>query len=544
MLFVDRNKASSALSKKTGRKEEIRKVLLWLAIRRLTLLPGKLKLFFRNCSKMELVSLGKEHSDMVDDRVIISQKRISNNGKDETQFLLENNTEGTNHHDDKPLSYYDLVRNNHEYRLFITSYLITNLGEWLTYIASIDFIEDQLKKSGEEQPQRSAISLLVVVRLLPNVVLACFGGTLADAQDRRNVMVVLNIAGAISALVFVLAYQVESLWLIYVATLLQQCMAGLYAPSSSAIIPMLVNGDEELKKATTLEGICWSGMTAFGAAASGFVVDIFGSRTCFLLDGLTFLISAALLAMLPGKYDVTLMADYKSEEKPSYESPWKQFTSMAKDGATYLWTSYFGPIALLKGTLALAYGSADILFVAFSEEDMTGDDPDHSNSNAKLGVLFSLMGVGCLLGPLITEPLIDLERPTTVQLSCVIGFVLSFIGYSGWSWENAPFWVICIFALIRSAGSSTTWINSTLLLQKFSDEHILGRVLAIDYALALLGEALAAYICGIFMDRLYLDAHQVSFILAIFSVMLVLIWGWYHLSGRGAGKYVPTVTGD
>jgi MFS family permease len=188
--------------------------------------------------------------------------------------------DGRNKNDRRGISYYDLVANNREYRIFITSYLIANLGEWLTYIASIDFIEtDEVSKTGTTSP--TAISLLIIVRLLPNVFLACCGGTLADAHDRRNIMVVLNFAGAACALLFVAAYQFDSVFLIYFATFLQQCIAGLYQPSSSSIIPMLVTGDDELKKATTLEGLCWSGMAAFGASASGIVVDAFGSRICF-----------------------------------------------------------------------------------------------------------------------------------------------------------------------------------------------------------------------------------------------------------------------
>jgi DHA3 family macrolide efflux protein-like MFS transporter len=184
-----------------------------------------------------------------------------------------------NHNNENDISYYRLVASNREYRIFIISYIITNLGQWLTYVATIDFIENDLSKTG--RTSRTAISMLVLLSDLPNVFLSLFGGTLADAHDRRKVMVILNIAGAICSLLFVAAYQTESIVLIYSATFLQQCIAGMYQPSSSSIIPMLVTRGEELKKATTLEGLCWSGMSAFGAVASGIVVDAFGGRACF-----------------------------------------------------------------------------------------------------------------------------------------------------------------------------------------------------------------------------------------------------------------------
>jgi MFS family permease len=248
-----------------------------------------------------------------------------------------------------------------------------------------------------------------------------------------------------------------------------------------------------------------------------------------VLDGATFLISAFLLRMIRGDYKAS-----DSEKDQHYESPWEQFKGMSRDGAQYLVSSYFGGIVLLKFTISLAYGACDVLNVAFSEMG------DHSeDNNKKLGILFALVGIGCLFGPLATEPFTDIERPTTVQLACVMGFFLSAIGYGGWSFEGAPFWSITTFALIRSAGSSIIWINSTLLLQKFSTEQMMGRVLAIDYALALLGEAAAAYLCGVLMDRADLSAYQVSFYLAILSLVLFLTWSWYHISGHGAGKYTP-----
>lgn len=70
--------------------------------------------------------------------------------------------------------------------------------------------------------------------------------------------------------------------MVYVATFLQQMLCGLYQPSAYSIIPMLVdNDDEDLQKATTLQGVGWSVMQAFGAALSGIVVDAVGIRLCF-----------------------------------------------------------------------------------------------------------------------------------------------------------------------------------------------------------------------------------------------------------------------
>jgi predicted MFS family arabinose efflux permease len=177
------------------------------------------------------------------------------------------------------ISYWKLLQSNREFRLFITSFLITHGGEWLTYIACIDFIENQLGKSNTTS--RTAISLLIACRLLPNFLLSSFGGTLADSRDRRESMIFLDICGAICALLFVVAYQLESIFLIYVMSFLQESIAGLYQPCCSSIIPLMVKNEQALKKATTLSGLAWSVMAAVGSASGGFVVAAFGIRNCF-----------------------------------------------------------------------------------------------------------------------------------------------------------------------------------------------------------------------------------------------------------------------
>jgi MFS family permease len=181
---------------------------------------------------------------------------------------------------DTSITYWRLLKKNRDYRIFITSYLITECGEWLTYMASIDFIETQMQKSNNTT-SRTSISILVAARLVPNVLLSCFGGALADSRDRRKSMIFLDICGAICALLFVVAYHLQSIHLIYITTFLQQSIAGLYHPCSSSIIPLMVTNDKALQKAITLTELAWSAMSAFASSAGGFLVSAFGARNCF-----------------------------------------------------------------------------------------------------------------------------------------------------------------------------------------------------------------------------------------------------------------------
>lgn len=247
-----------------------------------------------------------------------------------------------------------------------------------------------------------------------------------------------------------------------------------------------------------------------------------------VIDGATYLLSAAMLWMINGNFNAS------DPERKAAESICDQFRGMTIDGARYLSSSFFGALILLKASAGLSYGACDVLNVVISEHD--GDLED---SSKKLGILFSMVGVGCLIGPILTEPIVDLNRPATAQLVCLIAFVVSTVGHIGWSIKGLSFWYMSAFALIRSAGSSINWINSTLLLQKLSTPDMLGRILAVDYAMALLAEAFSAYICGVLIDQVGLSAPDgVSFVLTIVSTATTIMWAWYHFSGRGAVRFL------
>lgn len=179
------------------------------------------------------------------------------------------------------LTYFRFLQNNGKFRLYLASYITNHMGEWMTYLASIAAIEEIQIARGSAVTSQLAISLLIVIRLSPTVLLSPFGGALADRYDRRKSMIFLDILGAIVAMLFVISVKYQSIGMLYVATWIQACVGGIYEPSRSAIIPLLVQNEEELQKATTLSGISWSFIAAFGSATGGFLVTWLGMRGCF-----------------------------------------------------------------------------------------------------------------------------------------------------------------------------------------------------------------------------------------------------------------------
>jgi MFS family permease len=220
----------------------------------------------------------------------------------------------------------------------------------------------------------------------------------------------------------------------------------------------------------------------------------------------------------------------ENEEK-LFASLWKQVKGMAIDGVKYVNRAPWGSLVLLKACGGIVYGASDVLNVSFSEPNGIND----KNSPGRLGFLFACMGLGCTVGPLIADRLTNMKNPASLQKACIVALGCAALGMFGMG-SFDPFWSICIFTLVRSAGAAINWIDSSLLLQKFSSDQMMGRVLATDFSLALLAEASSAYMAGFLEDRMHLTANHTAFVMAGIGATLTLSWLIYHLCGLGAVK--------
>lgn len=210
-------------------------------------------------------------------------------------------------------------------------------GEWLTYLASITLIEKIASSppdgavvgSGDNGDNgtvvvgvNTMISILILVKLLPNVLFMPLGGVLADKYDRRTNQIVLDVASSLVVLIYLAAVQFQSIPILYLATFCQESLSGLYLPSNSAIIPLLTSSEVELEKATTLSAVTWSLVAALGSSLGGVLVATIGLRGCFAIDSVTYLVSAALLTYgVQGTFVVVAATDEEAKRGRSAKTP-------------------------------------------------------------------------------------------------------------------------------------------------------------------------------------------------------------------------------
>ena len=175
-----------------------------------------------------------------------------------------------------PLDYLLLIKRNPRYRLYLISHLCQHVGDWYIRIASLLLVERLAPNSA------TAVSIVIIVKMIPQVTMTHIGGALADSFDRRKLMILLDTLGAFTTLLFLVAIRSENLILFYIVTALRATVHSIYEPITKSIVPMIASDSkEDLKKANTLNGLAWSFMVLVGGVVAGRSSAHFGVQICY-----------------------------------------------------------------------------------------------------------------------------------------------------------------------------------------------------------------------------------------------------------------------
>ena len=160
------------------------------------------------------------------------------------------------------------------------------MGDWFDTIALYTIILN-LTGSGRD------VGLLLVARFVPSFFFGPISGVVADRFSRRTIMIVSDILRAVVVLGFLFVRRADQLWIIYVLTVLQLALSTFFEPAKTAAVPSIVT-DRELVAANAISSVTWSIMLTLGAAIGGVITGWFGTNAAFILDALSYVLSAVL----------------------------------------------------------------------------------------------------------------------------------------------------------------------------------------------------------------------------------------------------------
>jgi MFS family permease len=294
--------------------------------------------------------------------------------------------------------------------------------------------------------------------------------------DRRKLMVITDLSRAVLCLGFLFVGSTDTLWIAFIILGAISGLAAIFDPAASAAVPNLVD-NEDLATANSLAGSAWGTMLAVGAAIGGLVVATMGRDVAFVADAASFAASAALLWGIRRSFS----EERSHEEHPGVLEATRETIRYAREDHRVL--------AFLSVKAGFGIAGGVIVLVSFYATNVfhAGD--------VGIGVLMAARGVGALVGPFVGRWYAGSDDR---RLFPAIGIALVVFGVSYAALGFAPSLLLGAVAICCAhLGGGTQWALSTYGLQKTTQDHIRGRVFAVDYALITLSFTFSSLIAGV-----------------------------------------------
>ncbi len=330
--------------------------------------------------------------------------------------------------------------------------LVSQLGDWFNTVAVYALLYEITSSA-------TAVAGMMVVQFLPIAVVGPMAGVIVDRFDRRKIMIGADLVRGVAVLGLLLADSQATVWIAYAAIGVSVAATGFFEPARSSAIPMVV-AKRDLVSANALSTASWSAMLAVGASLGGAVTALAGRDVAFLINSLSFFLSAALI------WQVRLPARQAHERTGGFNE--------LREGLAYM-TSHpvVGSVALVKGGWSIA-GGALLLLTVFGERIF----PIGGSPAAGIGVLYAARGIGAAGGALLVNQIVGRE-PQRLRRAIAPAYFAAGTAYA--TLAIAPnIWSAAATVVVAHVFGSLLWVASSVMLQLSVPDRYRGRVFAAE----------------------------------------------------------------
>ena len=323
--------------------------------------------------------------------------------------------------------------------------VVSGMGSQLTIVA-VSYQAYRLSHS------TLIVGLIGLGQLVPLLAGAIWGGALADALDRRKVLILtqLAMAAASAGLVVNAALPHPAVWPLFVCTAAAAGFQGVDWPARRAALPMLVP-PEDVTDAIALQTMIQQLALVVGPAVAGLAIAEIGLSAVFAIDVATFGVALVVAVLLP-----TLV--------PRGGGTPMGLKSMA-DGFRHLTGQQLLASTYLIDLNAMIFGMPRAVFPALGTELYGG-------GAGIVGLLYAAPGAGALLGSFVTGWCSRVRRQGRAIAACVVvwGGSIALVGVIPVLWVG--------LGLLALAGAADV-ISAVLrqaVQQRTVPDHLQGRL--------------------------------------------------------------------
>ena len=278
---------------------------------------------------------------------------------------------------------------------------------------------------------------------------APLGGVLGDRFNRQRVMIVSDLAGAaaFSAMAFV-----EDPALLLAIGFVTAVVETPFWSASQAAIPNLV-GKDELAWANGLLQVGANAGIMLGPAVGGVLLAVMGPGMVFGLNGLTFVLSAVVVASVRGRF-----SEDRTEHDEEHRGLKAGFLFIARDRVlrilVFAWTVFVFGIGMVM--------VADVPLVEEFDAGATG-----------YGLLIGFWGAGSVLGSLVGRKLNERIEPKALFVgTAVIGVTTAGVAFSPW------FPPVLVLILLAGAADAIVMVADRSIQQRRTPDVVRSRVVS------------------------------------------------------------------
>jgi MFS family permease len=386
-----------------------------------------------------------------------------------------------------------------DYRLFWTGLLLSSVGSQFTQVAMAWQIYELTNSPLQ-------IGMIGLVRAVPQMFILLFGGLLADAINRRKLMMITQ--GSlffVSATLAILTYkgQVTPLTL-YGITLFLALFSSLESPSRQAIVTNLVPR-EDLPRATALASSQRQIATIAGPSLAGVVIAFAGPAVCYAVDAASWLIMVGFLSLIRAQL--------------SGRGGWRtiSFDSL-RAGCRFVWGHAVIFPFLMMDFGANIFGTVRSLYPIYAR-DILAVGPEG------LGILYAASAAGALIGAFGFSVWGTVRRAgrwilvgVTIYGVCLLLFATS-----------RMFWLSVLLLIGSGIGDTISAILRSTINQLSTPDELRGRMSAINSIFTNSGPQLGQFQAGALAALIGAEAAAGGGALAILAIVAVLAVRFPHM---------------
>jgi MFS family permease len=370
------------------------------------------------------------------------------------------------------------LRRHRDFRLVFAGQFVSALGSFLTYVALPVQIYDLTKSS-------AIVGLLGTVQLVPLAVTALWGGALADAMDRRRLLLrseALLLCGSLAlALNSLLPH--PSVVLLFAVAAFMSAVNGFHTPALESLTQKLVPVDD-LPAVSALTSLRGTTAMVAGPALAGVCIATLGLPFAFAVDAATFAVSLVALSRIRSM-------------PPAESAPPAGFASIAQ-GLTYAASRPELIGTYVVDLVALTFAMPMAVFPALAAR---------WGGATAVGYLYSAMSVGALVLTLFSGWTRKVHRrgAAVVIAAATWGAAITALGYA----KSLPLAVACL-ALAGAADMVSGLFRMTIWNETIPPD-LRGRMAGIEQLSYMSGPLLGNARAGFMAQR--------------FGVARAIVWG-------------------